>query len=101
MFFLTRQSAQSELASASIARSLADVAPGVSCIIRKIDAAPDKIDTIMRIGLIPGVEVTVMQTGDPSRIKFMGCQFAVRTELLRAIQIDPADSAPDANGDTV
>ena len=76
--------------------SLADLKPGDTARVAGYNADSGYVAQLMRLGLIPGTEITVQRTaplGDPMEIRFRGFSLALRpseaTSLVLDLVLDP------------
>ncbi len=72
--------------------SLSDLRPGERARVRDLRLPKAIADHLLRLGLLPGVEVTLSgsgPSGDPKVYRVDGCEVALRRETARHILIAP------------
>lgn len=98
MLFRPHSTPPLDLSTLSVQRTLADVPANTRCEIKDIDPALVDPEFLMRLGLVPGVEVSIQKAGDPAIISFLGTRFALQANLLRAIVIEAIGTAQSSRG---
>lgn len=68
--------------------TLADLPSGRSAVINEIVESERNMELIMRMGLVPGASVQIINGGDPAIIQMPGTRLAIRRELLKQIVVD-------------
>jgi ferrous iron transport protein A len=72
--------------------SLSDLQPGDSARVIGYRADSSYVAQLMRLGLIPGTQITVQRTaplGDPMEIRFRGFSLALRPSEATSLMLDP------------
>lgn len=82
------------------ARSLADLAPGESALVRAIDLEPDEAAWLRAVGIDEGTHVTLLRRaalGGPLHVRTgSGGEFALHRALARTIGVEGAERAERA-----
>ena len=79
-------------------QTLADLKPGMSAVIERVDARQPGVVRLMVLGLVEGAQVTFRNTaigGDPLEISVHGAAISVRREQARFFDISPAGDRVD------
>jgi len=72
--------------------SLSDLRPGDTARVAGYSADSRYVAQLMRLGLIPGTQITVQRTaplGDPMEIRFRGFSLALRPSEAGSLLLDP------------
>ena len=72
--------------------SLSDLKPGDTARVAGYRADSGYTAQLMRLGLIPGTEITVQRTaplGDPMEIRFRGFSLVLRPSEATSLMLDP------------
>jgi ferrous iron transport protein A len=72
--------------------SLSDLKPGDTARVTGYSANSGYTAQLMRLGLIPGTEITVQRIaplGDPMEIRFRGFSLALRPSEADSLELDP------------
>lgn len=72
--------------------SLSDLSPGDSARVKGYSTESAYAAQLMRLGLIPGTELTVQRTaplGDPMEIRFRGFSLVLRPSEAMSLLLDP------------
>lgn len=91
MFNFFRIKSDENLRSLEMPRTLAEVAAGRTVIIEEVKGSDRDVELLMRMGVVPGAAVRMIQTGDPALIDFTGFRMALGHKLLRQIFINPTE----------
>jgi len=72
--------------------TLAEVRPGDTVVVRRIDHASRQAVRLMQMGVVEGVRVTVVRrapAGDPIEIRVHGYALSLRRDEARGVEVEP------------
>lgn len=78
--------------SADVPGTLADVRPGETVVVRRVDPAGRQAVRLMQMGVVEGVRVTVVRrapAGDPIEIRVHGYALSLRRDEARGVAVEP------------
>ena len=74
-------------------RTLADLLPGTTGILRSLDTRPDLGTRLMELGFIPGARIVAVRNapgGNPRVYRVDGGEIALRLETARLLRLRPS-----------
>jgi Fe2+ transport system protein FeoA len=72
-------------------RTLGDLEPGASAIVRRVSGEPGLKRRLMELGFVPGTPVVLVRRapmGDPIELKLRGTHFSIRGSEADRIDVD-------------